>query len=901
MSSAVLISISLGYVALLFAVAFAVEKWGRPGWLQQRSGLVYALSLAVYCTAWTFYGSVGRASLEGLDFLAIYFGPTLMMPFWSLLVRKMVRLAKDNSITSVADFLAARYGKQQGIGTLVALVLVLGIVPYISLQIKAITDSFMVLTTGQIARDVVWYSDPGLLTTIFLFLFTILYGARYLHGNRPKKGMVTVIAFESLFKLTAFLAVGIFVSFSLYRSPADLFQQAAEVLPNFDDLITVSSGKGLTDWFLLLLISGLAVVLLPRQFQMAVVENTNEQDLKTAQWVFPLYLLLINLFVLPVALAGLLLPASLPADYTILGLSLESGSGLAVWVYLGGFSAATSMIIVSTLALGNMLSNNILLPILIQLRKEKSMHKRIVWTKRISIGVVLLLAYLYYHNLALSETLLSIGIISFIAVAQLAPALIGGIYWKNATSKGAWAGILGGIFIWFYTLILPAFASDLGNSLWITPTNIAQIQELTPTSNAIIFSLLVNFGLFAGVSLYSSPSASEKTQGELFVDVFKFTNEQPNRYISSAHFPSLKSLLIQFLGGKRTEEVLDRYARMHQIDWKVNPQADSRVIAYAERLLTEAIGPASARIMIASVVQEEVLSMQEVVSMLQESQEVLQLNKQLKSQSMQLQKLTSDLQLANEQMKAMGLLKDDFLYTVTHELRTPLTSIRAQAEILLDTDDITDEERNFFLSTIVKDCERLTRLITDVLDLEKFESGNQKMQLTFEQLPELVQEAIDSTQNLIKTKSIELQVDMPKDLPKTYLDRDRIIQVLVNLLSNAIKFCDTESGKIGISVYQINNKLKVNVLDNGQGISPDQETRIFEKFYQAQNQLRLKPTGTGLGLAICKNIITHHLGSIYVKRVSEGTRFSFEIPIFNSLQHFIKAYENTLQKDFDRG
>jgi signal transduction histidine kinase len=496
---------------------------------------------------------------------------------------------------------------------------------------------------------------------------------------------------------------------------------------------------------------------------------------------------------------------------------------------------------------------------------------------------------------------LSIGIISFIAVAQLAPALMGGIYWKKATSKGAWAGILGGVIIWFYTLILPAFSSDMGSDFWVNPTNIVQIQELSPTSNAIIFSLLVNLGLFAGVSLYTSVTPQEKAQAELFVDVFKFANEQPNSYQSSVHFPSLKSLLIQFLGGKRTEEVLDRYARMHQIDWKVNPQADSRVIAYAERLLTEAIGPASARIMIASVVQEEVLSMQEVVSMLQESQEVLLLNKQLKSQSMQLQKLTSDLQRANDQLKAMGLLKDDFLYTVTHELRTPLTSIRAQAEILLDTDDITDEERNFFLSTIVKDCERLTRLITDVLDLEKFESGNQKMNLTFEQLSDLVQEAINSTQNLIKTKSIELKVDMPKNLPNTYLDRDRIIQVLVNLLSNAIKFCDAKEGKIGVSVYQIDNRLKVNVLDNGQGINPDQETRIFEKFYQVQDQLRLKPTGTGLGLAICKNIITHHLGSIYVKRVPEGTRFSFEIPIFNSLQHFKNAYENTLQKDFDRG
>lgn len=901
MSSLTLIVISVLYLALLFAMAQVVEQSAKWQYRINNSSTVYALSLTVYCTAWTFYGSIGRASTSGIDFLAIYLGPCLMLPLWWLLVRKMVRVSKTHRLASLADFLAARYGKRRGIGTLVAVVLLVGIVPYIALQIKAIAESFMFLNAGGFGTQAAWYRDPGFYATIFLTVFTILYGARYLEANRPKPGMISVVAFEGVFKLMAFLAAGIFVVFVMYGGPEALFTEAQQ-LPDFGQLMTLDGRTGFSDWFWLLLVSGMAIVLLPRQFQVAVVENRNEQHLKRAMWLFPLYLLIMNLFVMPIALAGKLHPeVAQNAEYAILGLALDGGQLLAGLVYLGGFSAATSMIIVATLALGNMLSNNLILPFVLQSDGAESLHKRILWLRRWAIVSIMVLSFLYYFFLTENAPLVSIGIISFIAVAQLAPALLGGLYWKRATHQGAWVGTVGGFAIWAYLLILPGLAGVMG---WGTPITLFAFDGLSPTSTAIFLSLVVNTLLFVGVSAFTQPTPQEQTQAELFVDVFKYSRlyENSELAVGSASFPNIRSLLIKFLGDQRTAEVLDRYARINQIDWKANPRVDSRVIAFAEKLLTEAIGPASARIMLASVVQEEDISMQEVVDILKESQQVIGLNKQLKLQSEELQKITTQLQNANNRLREISAIKDDFLYTVTHELRTPLTSIRAQAEILLDTEDITPEERQYFLQTIVKDCERLTRLITDVLDLEKFESGNQKLALTQENLADIVEEALNSTQNLMKSRDIVLHRNIAKDLPTTVLDRDRIVQVVVNLLSNAIKFCNQDAGEIRVVAYQLDQSLKVSVIDNGGGIAPEKMARVFEKFYQAHNQLRKKPAGSGLGLAICKNIIQHHSGRIYVKREPQGgTRFTFELPIMYNVSHFIQQYESTLKKDFNRG
>ena len=878
----------LSYLGLLFWLAYRSEQPSSNAFnrfLNNRSGLLYALSLGVYCTAWTFYGSVGRAAESGLDFLAIFIGPTIMAPLWWILVRKMVRITKQHGVSTLPDLISARYGKHQGLGRLVAVVLLLGVIPYISLQIKAISESFSFVVKSNTPSA--WYSDPGMYITLAMMVFVIAFGARYVQTNRPKKGIVTVVAFESVFKLATILIAGVYVCFVLFPSPLALFSEA-QLLPQFSELSFLENGSKRSDWFWLILISSLAVVLLPRQFQMGVAENQNEQHLKKAMWIFPLYLLLINVFVLPIALAGLItFNGDQPSEYYLLALSAKNGAILQTFVFLGGFSAATAMIIVSALALGQIMSNNILLPMSINTMGKSQLEGHIILLRRVSIIVVLLLAYLYYITLAQNESLIHIGIISFVAVSQLAPAVIIGLYWKKASLNGAFAGILTGSIVWFITLILPLIIEASGISIqwWINPENVFALEGISPISNSIMLSLTANLVAFTGFSIHSKQDVEELNQSELFVDVFKYSREYENTlYASSTTFPNIKSLLIKFLGDKRTEEVLDRYARINQIDWKTNPRVDSRVISYAERLLTEAIGPASARIMIASVVQEEDISINEVVNILKESQEVINLNKRLKTQSQELRAITAELQNANDELKRVSGIKDDFLYTVTHELRTPLTSIRTQSEILLDMNDALNEnERQQFLQTIVRDCERLTRLITDVLDLEKFESGNQQLNISSIHLPKLIGEVVESMENMLHAKNITFDLNIARNIPKTTADRDRIIQVITNLLSNAIKFCHPEKGYIRISCYTVDDRIKMNVIDNGNGISKDQVDRIFDKFYQAQNQLFKKPTGTGLGLAICKNIVELHNGNIYVTPEKDGgTRFSCEIPIIKS-------------------
>lgn len=873
-----IIIFSILYLGLLFGLAFVVEKGFGKSFRTKNSGWIYALSLGVYCTAWTFYGSVGRAQVSGIDFLAVYLGPTIMAPLWWIVIRKLVRISKNHSVSTLADFIGARYGKSQFLSALTAWVLLLGVVPYISLQIKAISESMLV--ASKISISSAWYLDPAIFITLIMIVFVILFGARYLETNKPKEGIVNVIAFESIFKLAAFVFGGAFIVYGIFNGPSEIFAQAAQNLPDFKASVQLSDSG---DWFWLLLISGFSIFLLPRQFQIAIAENKQEQDLKKAMWVFPLYLLLINIFVLPVAFAGILLGKT--GDYTLLNLASEGGGFWVIVIYLGGLSAATSMIIVSSLALGQMLSNNILLPFILKYLPNYNIN--VLNLRKISIGIVLLLAYFYYQGLGKNESLISIGIISFIAVAQLAPAIVIGSYWKKASYSGAWIGMSVGITVWFLTIILPAinFNFELNLNFWINPENPLQIAGLSPTSNAIMLSLFCNLVCFIGFSVHSNPSIEQSNQAELFVDVFKFTREYENNlYRASTSFPNIQSLLVKFLGGKRTEEVLDRYARINNIDWKSKPQADSKMISYAERLLTEAIGPASARIMIASVVQEEEISINEVVNILKESQEVIRLNRQLKLQSDQLQKLTNDLQNANNRLQKLSEIKDDFLYTVTHELRTPLTSIRTQAELLLDMGDLMEpeEERNF-LQTMVRDCERLTRLITDVLDLEKFESGNQKLNLSRHNIGVIIEDVLDSMKQTIDSKNIKLEINLAESIPVTFMDYDRMVQVFTNLVSNAIKFCNQQEGYIRISGYQVDKMIKINVIDNGDGIDIQKATRIFDKFYQAHNQLRKKPLGTGLGLAICKNIVQLHGGKIYmIPEPGSGTRFSVEMPIYKT-------------------
>ena len=893
--SSSLVWISLLYLGFMFFIAYWAEKKQNSFKRSFSSGWMYALSLAVYCSAWTFYGSIGRASDSGLDYLAIYIGPTLMMPLWWIITRKVVKITKDHHISSLADFMASRYGKDQKMGTIVALLALLAVTPYIALQLKAIAESFKI-ASGDSHSGL----NLELLASAILCLFTLFYGTRYVAANKPKRGMVTVVAIESAVKLLTFLVGGVALIYFYYSTSAsELFTRAnAEGLSK---VFAFTSENSYTDWTALVLVSALALLLLPRQFQVGVVENTSERQLKKAMWVFPGYLLLINIFVIPLALAGIFfLGEGANSDYYFLGLSHQVGADwLTLLIYVGGFSAATSMIIVSSIALGSMLSTNVIVPVLLKNEASGDFSKKILNVRRLSIVVIFILAYLYYRWLALETPLVSIGITSFIGVAQLAPAFLGGVFWKEATKKGALAGIIGGFVIWFYALILPSILSAFGapgvleNTIF-NPSNFGGLG-MNPVTSVIIFSLLVNAVLFVGVSIFTQPNQAEENQAKVFVDALEITRTEYNNtsiWQGTVPFPDIKSLLIKFLGDRRTEEVLDRYARINGISFTKDHNADSKVIAYAERLLTEAIGPASARIMIKSVVKEAEISIVEVIDILKESKEVLQLNKDLRQKSQELKLASQELKIANEQLTKYSELKDEFLYTVTHELRTPLTSIRTQAEILTMDDEMPDEDKQMFLDNIVKDCERLTKLITHVLDLERFESGNQKLSLAKSNINEVINDSVRSLEQLSVSNQVNIQKAL-EEVPMTFFDKERLAQVLVNLISNAIKFADSKKGEIIVSSHQEGDFLRVDVQDNGQGMNKDDLDLVFDKFYQVKNQTRKKPSGSGLGLAICKNIIQMHKGQIWVDHSDEtGTRLSFTLPLYGNIEHKnIAVYE----------
>jgi signal transduction histidine kinase len=862
--------ISFAYLGLLFVLAGFFEKRVPQSRLRKYWPFVYPLSIAVYCTGWTFYGSVGRAATHGMDFLLIYLGPTLAMFLWWQVTRKLILIKNKEGIGSLADFMSSRYGKSPMLGKLITILCIVGVLPYISLQIKSVSESFTVLTGMDESFSRGFFTNPGFYVTLTMCLFTILYGTRYIRSSGPKPGMIATIAVESLIKLFAFMMVGIAAVLFLWDLDIS-FDQAFEPL-----------GKSLgteSEWSGLLIVSFLAMFLLPRQFHMGIVEVSEVKNIRKAVWLFPLYLFLINLFVVPLASAGsIALPGLNPDYYTITFASFFGGGSLAIPAFIGGLSAAGSMIIVSTLALGNMLSTWFFIP---KLNKSESPNvaKSILIIRRLSIIGILILAYGYYQVMTSGFNLVSIGVISFIAVSQFAPAFFGGLYWRTANKKGALAGVLTGFIVWAFFFVFPALSTH--SALFNTPQEIAHALGLSTMSAGIFLSLFLNSLVFVVVSSFTSVSELEENQARVFKSIMREEFDE-SAYRGTALFPDIKSVLVKFLGNKTTAEVLDRYARLNGINWDDQSSVDSKTVVFAERLLSEAIGPASARIVISSIAKDEVLSADHVVNILEESQKVLELNRALEFKSKELKRATDELKAANSKLMEFSELKDEFLYTVAHELRTPLTSIRMQAEIIHDDESMPQEDREVFLQNVISDCDRLTRLIGNVLDLEKYESGSQRLQLRKVSLKLLLEECVLGIKPLMHRRRVEFSFEIPQKLPSTYVDVDRVKQVITNILGNAIKFCDPVAGKISLIASRENGFLIVKVKDNGQGIAEGEREMVFDKFYQVRNQTRKKPSGSGLGLAISRNIVRMHRGEIWIEEGLEGkgAAFCFTLPLY---------------------
>ncbi|KDN54814.1 ATP-binding protein [Flavobacterium seoulense] len=899
MSSLGLLLILTIYVVILFYIAHWSEKRSHSKWTN--NPYVYSFSLAVYCTAWTYYGSVGLAAKTGVDYLPIYLGPIIIIPTWIIILKRIIRISRINKITSLADFISLRYGNSRSLGALVTLISIFGIVPYIALQLKAISDTFHIVTKTHESSNV--FTDNTTYICIALALFASYYGNKYVDASEKRRGIVTAIALESILKLVFFLIIGVYVTYFVYDGFEDIYNQAS-VLENFDKKNTIGNLSNGLNWFFLCLISMFAIFILPRQFHTAIVENNQEKHIRTAIWLLPLYLLLFNIFVFPIAWGGNILfeTQGLNSDtYSLLIPQYFNNNFLTVLVFLGGFSAAISMIIVSSITLSTMLSNNLLIPYgfigsLENISQEKN-TKRIVLSRKIGIFSLIILGYIIYRVFILDYTLVSIGLVSFVIIAQLAPAFFGGLFWTRGSKKGAITGIVLGFLVCFYTLLIP-YALGTTNSPstfvqegpWgialLKPFQLFGLDYLEPIPQAVFWSLFVNLLSYLAVSVSFSGDYRERNYAEMFVDIDKYITNHENAYVwkGTANISDIRKILERFLGIERTQRAMTIFNLKYNIDKDTNI-ADARFIKFAENLLTGHIGTASAKIVISSVAKEDKISLPEVLRILEESKENIIINKKLVESSNELKNISEQLQIANKELINKDIQKDEFLDTVTHELRTPITAIRAATEILYDDANIPAEVRQKFLQNIISESDRLNRLIDKILDLEKFETGKQKIYLSKNNLSKTINNTLESLQQLIANKNIYVDFKDHSREIKAFYDEERIIQVLHNLFSNAIKFCESIAGKITIKLVENTDFVSVSIHNNGKEIKREDFEAIFDKFYQSRNQNVKKPIGSGLGLAICKKIIEHHKGKIWVESsIGNGTTIIFTLPNYNTTE-----------------
>ena len=900
LSASLVVGASFAYLLLLFAVASLGDRRAAQGRSLIDNAWVYALSMAVYCTAWTYFGSVGRAATSGIWFLPIYLGPTLAMVLAWMVVRKMLRIAKSYRITSIADFIGSRYGKSPTLASLVTLITVVGIVPYIALQLKAVSVGYAVMTgpAGQpLAQQGHWWNDSTLYFAVALAAFTVVFGTRRLDASERHEGMVAAIAFESVVKLLAFLAVGLFVTYGLFDGLTDIYTRARAV-PELAQLFGNQAPFAYGQWFSLTLLAMLSVILLPRQFQIMVVENVNENHLRRAAWVFPAYLLLINLFVLPVALGGLLLFGSGTMDPEAFVLSLPLAHGqpaLALLAFLGGLSAATGMVIVETIAVSSMVCNDLVMPLLLRsrrfgLRARGDLTRVLLVIRRTAIFLVMLLGYLYFHLAGEAYALVSIGLISFAAVAQFAPALFGGMYWRGGTRDGAMAGLLLGFGLWIYTLMLPSIAKSGWLSTdfllagpwgigWLKPEQLLGLSGMDNLTHSLFWSLSANLAAYVAVSLWRGPTTAETSQALLFVEVFRRSETvEPVFWRGRTRVQDLVALTTRFMGAQRAQRLFLDYAQRTGVQRIDQIKPDPQLVRHIEVQLAGAIGSASARVMVASVADEDALVLDDVLQILDEATQLRAHSIELEEKSASLERATTELRAANAQLKSLDRLKDDFMSSVTHELRTPLTSIRALAELMADDPQMPDGQRQQFMRIIVTETERLSRLVNQVLDLAKIESGHAQWHNTDVDLTELLKSAVKTTAEMFHERGTEVRLVLPAQPVVLRADPDRLTQVVLNLLSNAAKFVPAEHGRVDVDLTPLADRVRVTITDNGPGVPQSEQTLIFEKFHQGQDG-GYRPQGTGLGLPISRQIVEHFGGRIWVDaQTRSGASFVFELP-----------------------
>jgi len=873
-----LLAVCLSYVAILFIIAFIVDRRtrrGHIGWLH--SPVIYTLSISVYCTSWTFYGAVGSAARNGLEFVTIYLGPTLVFVGWWWLLRKLVRIGRAHRITSIADLISSRYGKSPSLAVVVTVIAVIATTPYIALQLQSVTRSYQ-LIAGQV--DVVatafWIATG-------MAIFTILFGTRNLDANERHHGVVAAIALEAIVKLFALIAVGVFATYGIADGFGDVFADVSE------KMIQGSGEIFGPRWAVLTFLSASAIICLPRQFQVTVVENIEERHLSTASWLFPLYLFGMTLFIMPIAIVGLkVMPTGSNPDLFVLTLPFaQQQEELALLAFLGGFSSATSMVIVAAIAVSTMVSNHIVMPIAMRLLAANhavsgDVRSLLLTSRRISIAAILGLGFLYFWISGGSDALAAIGLIAFVGVAQFLPSLIGGIFWRGATRAGALSGLLIGFVLWAYTLFLPSFGGDfvlsasvLSNGPWgidsLRPQSLLGLVGFDPLVHAVVWSVGANFLTFLVVSSLTSPDDLERLQGAQFINVFKTAGGAPTGFASgSADSEDLFILAQRILGANPARRLFDEMAR-EQGSHSGLPHPTDTVIARLERELAGSIGGASAHAMVTRIAGHQTVGITELIDIADETQQLIETSRKLSEKSAEHKRTAQQLRDVNERLRALDAQKDDFLSQVSHELRTPMTSIRSFSEILMDEENISSEERNRFVAIIHEESKRLTRLLDELLDVSRLEAGSVDLKLVAVNAKKALSQAMNSVFGVTQDAGVTVETTpTPRGL-MLHANSDRLRQVLINVLSNAVKYNQSKNPRINVEVHVLGDDVHINIIDNGGGVRRDEAAMIFDKF--ARGSKSEHSQGAGLGLPISRAIMRAMNGDLTVEFLPGGASY----------------------------
>ncbi len=643
------LGVSVAYVGVLFVIAWWGDRRAASDSLfpmdSRRAAVAYALTLAVYNTSWSFYASAGRAAAVGYEFLPIYIGQALLLIFGQPLYAKVLTIAKAQNATSISDFIAARYGKSQTVAALVTLMTLFGVLPYIALQLKAVGVSFDVLTArSQMAAqmDVPFWEDTSFAVAAAMAVFTIVFGVRHIHASEHHRGLMLAIAFEGLVKLSAFIAVGLFIVYGMFDGFTDLYARA-RANPDLHRLTDIDLSHA--NWYSVAIVSTICFVCLPQAFHVTAVENENPRHMRPAAWLYPGYLAILSVFMVPIAIAGLTTFGDRvnPDTYVInLPISADAGA-ISLFAFIGGFSAATGMVIVAGVSLSTMICNDVVMPVLLNSRRldgGRDISRVLLLVRRTAVLVILLLAYVMYRTVDQSYPLTEIGLMSFVAVAQFGPAFFGGLYWRRANRAGALAGMIAGFAIWAYTLLAPSlvkFAPALAEILadgpggigWLRPQALFGVTGLDPISHATLWSLLANILAFTIISMRTSQSAVERTQSAAFVHGADADRAVTRPWSAVTTLAGLREVAARFVGPERADAAFDHYLASTGIQPDPSKPAGLEAVRFTENLVAGSIGAASARIVMAAALESRTLSRGAAMAMLDDATEALRFNRKL--------------------------------------------------------------------------------------------------------------------------------------------------------------------------------------------------------------------------------------------------------------------------------